>query len=284
MPLVSPPVSPVSFSMVEYMDSAKEKRTGVTSYNQGLDADSLNKTATGISIITQASQERLLLVARLFAETGVKHLFTLVHRLARKHQDKAEVVRLRNEWVEVDPRTWKNRADMSISVGIGTGNKDQQLTHLMTILQAQREGLQIGVTTPEKIYNALAKLTQNAGFQNPGEFWVNPSTQPPQQPQPSPEEIKVQGQMQIEQMKLQSEQQRFQAETQIEQQKAELQLQHEMLRSQNDVAIEREKIAAQMELERYKAQLRAETDLAIAQIKAAQPRGEQDGTHSTQPA
>jgi hypothetical protein len=117
----------------------------------------------------------------------------------------------------------------------------------------QKEAIQVGLTNPEKIYNALAKLTQNAGFKNPEEFWVNPANTPEQEVQqdrPSETEIAVQGQLQIER------------------EKAQAQLQQEQLRSQNDVIIEREKIAAQAELERFKAQLKAETDLAIAQIKA----------------
>jgi hypothetical protein len=252
MPLSHPPLPASSFGMVEYMDSMKEKRTGVTAYNQGLDANSLNKTATGVAQIMNASQQRIELVARTFAETGVKELFKLVHRLVRTTLTKPDIVRMRNKWVEIDPREWKDRNDLSISVGLGAGNKDQQLTHLMSILQMQKEAMQIGITSPEKIYNALAKLTQNAGFKNPEEFWTNPANNPEQdQPEkPSEAEIMIQGQLQIEQ------------------QKAEAQLQQEQVRSQNDVIIEREKIAAQAELERFKAQLKAETDLAIAQIKA----------------
>ena len=267
MPLQSQPFPPTSFSMVEYMDSMKEKRTGVTAYNQGLDANSLNKTATGVNQIMQAAQQRLELVARTFAETGVKDLFKMVHRLVRMNYTKPDIVRLRNEWVEVDPRQWKTRTDLSISVGLGTGNKDQQLMHLMTILQVQREGLAIGITTPENIYNAVAKLTQNAGFKNPEEFWTNPAQQPPQPPQPTPEEIKIQGELQKTQMQIQADQQKFQAETVLKQQEAEKQLQQEMLRSQNDVAIEQQKIEAQMELERYKAQLDAEVELKKAQMQ-----------------
>ena len=256
MPLSHPPLPASSFGMVEYMDSMKEKRTGVTAYNQGLDANSLNKTATGVAQIMNASQQRIELVARTFAETGVKELFKLVHRLVRTTLTKPDIVRMRNKWVEVDPREWEDRNDLSISVGLGAGNKDQQLAHLMSILNMQKEAIQIGLTSPEKIYNALAKLTQNAGFKNPEEFWTNPSTTPEQEGQqqdkPSEAEIMVQGQLQIEQ------------------QKAQAQLQQEQVRSQNDVIIEREKIAAQAELERFKAQLKAETDLAIAQIKAQQ--------------
>ena len=253
MPLSHPPLPASSFGMVEYMDSMKEKRTGITAYNQGLDANSLNKTATGVQQIMTAAQQRVELVARTFAETGVKELFKLVHRLVRTTLTKPDIVRIRNKWVEVDPREWEDRKNLSISVGLGAGNKDQQLSHLATILQAQKEALSIGITSPEKIYNALAKLTQNAGFKNPEEFWINPANTPEQEGQqqkPSEAEIMIQGQLAIEK------------------QKADAQLQQEQVRSQNDVTIEREKIAAQAELERFKAQLKAETDLAIAQIKA----------------
>jgi hypothetical protein len=255
MPLSHPPLPASSFGMVEYMDSMKEKRTGITAYNQGLDSNSLNKTATGVQQIMSAAQQRVELVARTFAETGVKELFKLVHRLVRTTLTKPDIVRMRNKWVEVDPREWEDRKDLSISVGLGAGNKDQQLAHLATILQAQKEALAIGITSPEKIYNALAKLTQNAGFKNPEEFWINPVNTPAQEGQqqkPSEAEIMIQGQLAIEK------------------QKADAQLQQEQVRSQNDVIIEREKIASQAELERFKAQLRAETDLAIAQIKAQQ--------------
>ena len=254
MPLSHPPLPASSFGMVEYMDSMKEKRTGITAYNQGLDSNSLNKTATGVAQIMNAAQQRIELVARTFAETGVKELFMLVHHLVRTTLTKPDIVRIRNKWVDVDPREWKARKDLSISVGLGAGNKDQQLMHLTTILQMQKEAIQIGITSPEKIYNALAKLTQNAGFKNPEEFWVNPANTPQvegqQENKPSEAEIAVQGQLQIER------------------EKAQAQLQQEQVRSQNDVIIEREKIAAQAELERFKAQLKAETDLAIAQIKA----------------
>jgi len=150
MPLSHPPLPPSSFALVEYMDSMKEKRTGVTAYNQGLDANSLNKTASGIAQVMSAAQQRIELVARTFAETGVKDLFKLVHRLVRTSYTKPDVVRLRNKWIDVDPREWKNRNDLTISVGLGAGNKDQQLMHLTTILQMQKEALAAGITSPEK--------------------------------------------------------------------------------------------------------------------------------------
>ena len=262
LPLQHAPFPPTSFTMVEYMDDMKEKRTGITAYNQGLDSNSLNKTATGVQQIMSAAQQRLELVARTFAETGVKDLFLLVHRLVRQNVTKPDIVRIRNQWVNIDPREWKNRKDLSISVGLGAGNKDQQLMHLSTILQMQKEALSVGLTDPEKIYNALAKLTQNAGFKNPDEFWINPANTPQVEGTPlDPTTMAIQGQLAIEQAKAQGD-------LAIAREKADANLEQEQLRSRNDVIIEREKIAAQAELERFKAQLKAETDLAIAEIKA----------------
>ena len=283
LPLQHTPFPPTSFTMVEYMDTMKEKRTGVTSYNQGLDADSLNKTATGINAIMQAAAARLELVARVFAETGVKDLFLMVHRLVRTTYTKNEIFRLRGKWVEVDPRSWKNRADMSINVGLGTGNKDAQLMHIQTILGAQQQAMPLGVATPQNVYNALIKLTQNAGFRNPEEFWTDPEGKPTPQPPPDPkiavtemqlkaDAQKFQAQTQVEKERFEAEakldQQKFIAETTIEQQKAEQQAQQERMRSQNDLIIEREKLQMQAELEKYKADLKAETDMKIAVLNA----------------
>jgi hypothetical protein len=240
--------------MVEYMDSMKEKRTGITAYNQGLDSNSLNKTATGVAQIMNAAQQRIELVARTFAETGVKELFMLVHHLVRTTLTKPDIVRMRNKWVEVDPREWKARKDLSISVGLGAGNKDQQLTHLMSILQMQKEAIQIGITSPEKIYNALAKLTQNAGFKNPEEFWVNPANSPPPQPQgPSIEEQAIQAQKEIDAMKVQAENARKAAELEERQRKD---------------AADYDMKQRQLAFDEWKTKLENDTKLMIAELQA----------------
>lgn len=184
-------VGQAPFNLLEYMAGVKENRTGNTRYNQGLDADSLNKTATGITAIMSAAQQKVELLARTFAETGVKDLFLGVHALILKNQNKPQKIKLRNKWVAVDPRQWTKRTDMSISVGLGTGNKDQMLAHLSNIIEKQAMGLQIGIATPKNMYNAHAELVKNAGFRMPELFFTDPQPeqtddggqpQPPQQP------------------------------------------------------------------------------------------------------
>lgn len=211
LPLMAAPPSPITFNLIELLNSNREKRTGVTSYNQGLEADSLNKTKGGMQMIMNAAQERLLNVARLFAETGVKDLFMMVHRLVRTNYTKPDIVRLRNEWVEVDPRQWKTRTDMSIAVGLGTGNKEQQLQQLMTMLQVQERALPLGISTPKNIYHACIKLAQAGGFKDAEEYFTDPSKQEQKPPPPDPKVVEVQMKAKLESDKLQQKAQNDQA-------------------------------------------------------------------------
>lgn len=248
MPLQQAPFPQSSFAMVEYMDSMKEKRTGITAYNQGLDSNSLNKTASGIAQVMSAAQQRLELVARTFAETGVKDLFILVHRLVRTKVTKPDIIKLRNKWVEVDPREWKSRKDLSISVGLGAGNKDQQMMHLNNILQMQKEALAGGLTSVDKIYNALAKLTQNAGFKDPNEFWTDPSQNPPAPPTPD-------SQMQAAEIFAQVEREKAQLKAQTDSAKLELEREQMQLKAAKDA------------LELQQKEVRQTTELALKELE-----------------
>lgn len=264
MPMVPPDVSGSAFPMLEYFDGVRETRTGITRYNQGLDANSLNKTATGVSAIMSAAQQRIELVARTFAETGLRDLITLIHEGVRKNNTKPMTTRLRNKWVTVDPRSWKNRYDMTITVGLGTGNREQQMANLVNLMQVQREAIQIGVTTPENVYNAASKLSEAAGFKNPDLFFSNPANQQPKEPQPDPKAMEVQAKMQMEQAKMQADQQKNVAEMQIKQAESQQNMQIE----QAKLALEAEKIKMQMELEQMKAQAQAQLELQKLQMQA----------------
>jgi DNA polymerase III gamma/tau subunit len=256
---------------LEYMDTVLESRTGVTKYNQGLDANSLNKTATGISAIMSASQQRLELIARIFAETGVKQIFKLIQHCLMTYQNKSMIIRLTDEYVEVDPREWSAGYDMVINVGLGTGDKDQQLMHLMKMAEAQFQFLQMGapIVTMENIYNTQAKIAENAGFKSIEQFWSDPKKAPPQQQQPDPAQQAAQAQAQAEQGKMQFEQQKAQAEFQQKAQASQQQIQLEDAKMQASQQTEQMKLQAMQELEAFKAKLAQETELKKAAMQAA---------------
>lgn len=283
---------PAILQAVDYIDKVRESRTGVKSFGQGLDEDALVKTATGVDRVAEMAAQRIDMIARIFAETGVKALMFLIHAIASKHSRQAELVKIRDRWIPIDPRQWKHRRDLTVTVGLGTGNKDQLLKHLFMILQEQKQALALGLTRPELIYNTLAKMTQNAGFKSEDEFWSDPSRYPPPPPPPNPEQMKAQAQMQLEQFKAQNDAQKFQAESVLERERMQMQLQvdqqrEEMQARQKQLEIEQQAQlaqleaqykaqadAARLEFERWKAELDANVKLAIA--GAGQPTQEPD--------
>lgn len=194
-PLQVPFFGAPAFTMLEYIDTVRENRTGVTRYNQGLDANSLNKTATGINNIMSAAQQRIELIARIFAETGVKNIMWALFELVCKHEKRERIVRLRNQWVKIDPRTWTNKFDMSVTVGLGTGNKDQLLQGGSLLLQIQKElaaaGLMGRVVDEKCIYNLSHDMAEAVFPKKADKYFIDPEKQPPAEPKPDPEMEKI---------------------------------------------------------------------------------------------
>jgi len=197
---VTPWVGQQTFPMLEYVDGMRENRTGVTRYNQGIDANSLNKTASGISQIMSASQQRIKLIARIFAETLIKPIMQgLLKEMTDGGMDKLSF-RLRNEFVQLDPNEWRDWYDMTINVGLGTGDKDQQGAHLQMILQNQMALMQMGLAGPKELYATMSKMTENAGFKNIGDFWIDPEKNPTTPPAPILAQQMQQLQQQMQQL------------------------------------------------------------------------------------
>lgn len=253
-----------ALNAMEYMDVVRETRTGVTRVGTGLDPNALNKTASGIAMLQGAQSQRIELVARHFAQS-VTELCSVVHALTLKHSRRASLIMLRNKWVPVDPRQWTTRKDMSISVGLGTGNRQEQNAFLLQMLQlAIGPGVQLGFSAPDKLFAMLSKLTNNAGFRNAEEFWTNPADKPPQAEQPPPPDPKL-----IEvQQKAQIEAQKLQIEAQAGQQKTQAEMALEQQRAAQRMELERQKAEADAALARYKAELDAQVALEVARIRA----------------
>jgi len=132
------------------------------------------------------------LIARVFAETGVKDLFKKIFELMVKYQDKERIVMINNQYVPVKPTEWKDRFNISIVVGLGTGSKEQQLIVLNSILERQLQAFQLQggkempMVTLKNMYNTLSKIIENAGLKNIESYFVNPDVGKQMMPPPAP--------------------------------------------------------------------------------------------------
>jgi len=203
-PLATPPLEQYSFEMLEYLDGIRESRAGVNKYSQGLNDNALTShtTATAVNAVMTAAQSRVELIARNFAETGVKQLMRTIYNLLQRYQDTETVIELRGEWVPIRPYTWRPGLDCTVSVGIGSGNRDQQLMHLTAMIQFASETMAGGlrIVSQKNMYNMGAAMLKNMGFPNVQDYLTDPDTVPP--PGPSPEEQHKQAEVELKNKEL----------------------------------------------------------------------------------
>ena len=250
--------------LMDYLDNIKEQRTGMSKASQGLDANALQSTtASAISATVRGAQVKLESYARTMAETGVKSLFKGILHLVTKYDNKPRIVRLRNNFVPIDPREWTSEFDVVVQVGLGTADDEQKIAFLTQIAAKQEQILmQLGpnnpVVTMAQYVNTLRSIAEIGGFKDADQFFSSPQQiqmqqqqQAQQPPQPDPAVAMKQQQME-----------------------AELALKREKM--QADIQLERERMTMEMELRRQELQAEAELRMAKAvtdsQISTNLPR------------
>ena len=198
-PLTPPPLQQAGFMALEFEQTQLEQRTGITRYSQGLDSRSLNKTATGITAIMGASQQRIELIARLFAETGVRSLFVKALSLNRQFMRDEFVVRLYGEPIVINKDDVSGQFDILVSVGISASKQEVVQQQMIQLIQMAPGLAQAQVMTPDNIYAIMVKLLEGWGFKDHSQLMTNPNVmgQMTQQMQ------QMQQQMQMMQMILQ---------------------------------------------------------------------------------
>jgi hypothetical protein len=264
--------------MLDRLEADRGKRTGVSDRSRGLDSNTLhsNQAASSVSQLMTATEQMVDLIARMIGETGVKRLFQLLHDFAIRYQDQEEVFQLRGQFVSVNPTSWRERYDLTVQVGIGNMNKDQQLMHLMRMFDMASQVVQnggLGVLVSEKnLYNILKELTQNAGYKDVGRYWTDPDSPEAQQEKqkkeeaaakPTPDDIKAEN----DRMRAQAEAAGKQADAQVRLAEIELKKQEVSLKNREMSLKE-----AELELERERFVWERARDEAEFQLEQSQQR------------
>ena len=175
--------------VIQHVQTSTSMRTGVAPENN-VDPGVLQQATYGAFMgAMEKAGERIEMIARIMAETGIKQLFRKTHVLCRVHPDIATTVKLRGKWVETEPFGWQDRTDMTVNVGLGMNDKRQMMEMIVSLLEIQKEAQGMGLATPQHIYNALEKLVEFSAIGKPESYFVSPDDpnyQPPQ-PQPDPQ-------------------------------------------------------------------------------------------------
>ena len=168
------PLQPQVFQFLEFMNTMKENRTGITRYNQGMDANSLNKTATGITQIMNASNQRLELIARIFAETGVKQLFRHMIKMNQMFITDETCIRITDKPKPIFPEDLEGTIDITVNVGVVAGSKQQQAQAMQLLLGMYPQLLQVGIADVSHVSYAFGRLVESLGYKNVSDFVFPP--------------------------------------------------------------------------------------------------------------
>ena len=266
-----------SFPMLEYLDSIQAKRSGVSDAQQGLNPDILsNVTATAVSAMTSASQGKLELIARIFADTGMTSLFKGILQLVCKYQDKERIIKINNNFVPMNPREWNTQYNVTVNVGLGTGGKQEQLATMQMILAKQEEVIKgYGLANPlvnlKQYRDTLAKFINMAGFKDDSAFLMEISEEQAMQmaqqaaqtpPKDDPNTAAAKILAEVEREKAQIKMQEQMAKLNLEKEQMQLKAQKEMLELQQQrMEFEKEMALKELELAQKAANDNKKSDL-----------------------
>lgn len=217
--LAVPLATDSTLGMIAYIDQVREERTGTSAASQGRDADQIHDTAKGMAMAVSQAQMRIELIARLFAEGGVKRLFVGLYNAIVRNQDGPRMVRLRGKFIPIDPREWRERNDVSVTVGLGSGTREAQIATLQMIATMQQNLLSTGtpIVNVQKLKHTLTKLIEAAGFRDAGSFLAEPDEiEPPKEPPKSDAVVVAEISAQLEREKMAEAQAKQQAQFQLE--------------------------------------------------------------------
>ena len=219
-PMSIPFVGKESFPFMQYLDSLKEDRTGVSKAAAGLNADALqSSTKTAVTATVSAAQGRVELICRHLAEGGMKSLFKLINHLVIKHQDQEAIVRLNNEFVAVDPRFWDVDKDISVNVAISKNSDEEKMQVLSMLAGKQEQILQMlgpdnPLVTMQQYANTLSRMIEMAGFKDSTAFVnTNIPPMPPQQGEQKPDPAEMLAQAEINKAEVQAQKAMIDSET-----------------------------------------------------------------------
>jgi hypothetical protein len=251
-PMATPFVGQAAMPILAYMDEIAASRTGISAASAGLDPDVLQSTtAKAVTATVQGAQERIEMVARFFAETGMKQLFRIILKLICKHQDQPRIVRMRGKFVPIDPRAWDADLDVQVNVALGRGTDQDKIQALTLVLQKQEQIIQLlGPDNPicgvEEYSNTLSQITALMGFKDASRYFKRSTVEQlqqfmaakPQQPDPNTALV------QIEAQKVSSTAQNNQQKLALDAHEVELTDQRERMKIHGDLMVRMSEIEA----------------------------------------
>ena len=271
--IATPFVAGQVLTAMQYMDDAVEAKSGVSRASMGLDPDALqNTSATAARLQAQQGSAQIEVMARNIAEGGMKRLFKLMLELLVENSCEETMMRLHGQFQPIDPRVWNTGMDMTVNVGVGTGQEGERHAALTQALQMQMQiwsqyGSGNGMVTMTGIRNTLGDMLALQGVRNVDRYFS------PLTPEIEAELVQQQQQMAAESPEITEAEALVQAEQYKADKKAEMDMMKMQIEAQKALAVddrERDELDQQLIIKAAEILGKYGTSVDTAKIKEAQ--------------
>ena len=204
-PMPQAPLNPFIFQTINMLDEDKEETSSVSSLSTGLNKDAVSKQNSQAMVeqLITMSQQRQKIIARHFS-TFVKNVFHEIYRLIVENEQQEKVIDVAGDFVQIDPRSWKEKRDVIVSLHLGYNEQEKEAQKHLALHQmfTQDPTLQ-PMYTIENRYNMMKKVLEAQGIKNVDAYLTSPDQIQPPQPDPAQQ---MQMQMAQKQLELQERQ------------------------------------------------------------------------------
>lgn len=255
--IMYPTASPIVGQLIpvlDLLDQMRENRTGVGRNNTIIDPNVLKQSTDGAQERAfKASNAKIEMIIRLLAETMIKDWMKLAHKTMTKHQDVAAKFKMRGTYIDIDPREWTERDDLSVSVGLGTGSDEEKQMRLTSLGGVMDKAAGAGIVQPEHVYNFSTDAAKTLGFKQPSRYFADPKT--PEFQKTQQENAQKAEQAKRSESLILAEAENVKGQYQL--QAAQLKQQGEQIKQQNELAFRVQELLQNRDIETAKLEVSA---------------------------
>ena len=242
-PMPMPNLSGTVFQAIENLETEKEARSGMSRMARGMDSTVVSKQNSS-DLITQfmnASNRRIMVMARNLAENFLKPLMHDIYRLAIENESQEKMIQLDGQFVPVNPQFLGDRTEMSVAVALTPEEQAQEAQMLLSLdgqftMNPNDPNLGGMYGAPQR-HAMLSRAFELLNIKNGASFLFDPNSQEYQQQQQAMQEQQQQAEAKA------AEVEKFNAGMTARQVAVlEGQLELDVLKEQNNMLIEMEKM------------------------------------------
>ena len=204
-PMPMPNLSGTVFQAMESLETEKESRSGMSRMARGMDSTVVSKQNSS-DLITQfmnASNRRIMVMARNFAENFLKPLMHDIYRLAVENESQEKFVQLDGQFVPENPAFLGNRTEMTVAVALTPEEQAKEAQMLLSLDQQftmnPNDPNMGGLYGAQQRHALLSRAFELMNVKSSGMYLFDPNSPEYQQMQQMQSQAQQQAEMQAQQ-------------------------------------------------------------------------------------